>query len=96
MAKRFLFVLPLVLALALFAGCNAASDEDPRTETIEPALVPADTSGDAIITQTTEVGEERSPNEGGVLTRPGPTTTGSPPPAGAQPEPPPQSKRPPG
>ncbi|HVR42380.1 MAG TPA: hypothetical protein VMS56_02945 [Thermoanaerobaculia bacterium] len=83
-------LLLLVISMALPMGCAGDSEQETRTETIEPALPPAAEAGEdgTIMTQTTEVGEERSPNEGGILTSPSgverqpPTTatSGSPPP----------------
>jgi hypothetical protein len=81
----------LLTAAAALAACSPASEDETRTETIEPAVpAPGVPSDDPGLTQTTEIGEERSPNEGGVLAGPGvegverkpptPTTTGSPPP----------------
>lgn len=59
-----------VVALALI-GCGG--EQNPEETTISPATpppaaVPTDT--DLALTQTTEVGEDRSPNEGGILTDP--------------------------
>ena len=92
MKKRI--ILTMILTVALASGC-VGRDEGVVTEQISPATPPAAESGeDAVITQTTEIGDDRSPNEGGVLAEPGgdteglepaPTTTttttaGSPPP----------------
>lgn len=88
MLKPFIAAI-LLVAAAMLAGCGRG-DRETRTETIAPAVPPpAAPSDDPGLTQTTEIGEERSPNEGGVLAGPGGegveleppvTTTGSPPP----------------
>jgi hypothetical protein len=72
----------LLIAMMLFAlmgGCQRGGDtHKTETATIAPATpppTPADT--EAVQTQTVEIGEQRSPNEGGVLTdeEHAPTTT---------------------
>ncbi|HUP65505.1 MAG TPA: hypothetical protein VM557_09505 [Thermoanaerobaculia bacterium] len=74
MKKRILCTMILTVALA--AGC-VGRDEGVVTEQISPATPPAAESGDdAVMTQTTEIGDERSPNEGGVLADPGASTEG--------------------
>lgn len=88
MLKPFIAAILLVAAAALVA-CSPG-DGETRTETIAPAVPPPSApSDDPGLTQTTEIGEERSPNEGGVLAgseeggaelEPPTTTTGSPPP----------------
>lgn len=90
MVKLLMTAFLLTLAVAL-AACSRSADEGTRTETISPAVpAPGAPSDDPGLTQTTEIGEERSPSEGGILVGPGgepvetepPTTTapGSPPP----------------
>jgi hypothetical protein len=79
--KRTSVVLATIFILAIAAlGCTreggaAAEEGTLRPET--PPTAPAD--ADSVPTQTIEIGEERSPNEGGVLTDPDqnaePTTT---------------------
>jgi hypothetical protein len=78
----------LLTAAAMLVACSPAGEEEIRTETIEPAIPPPSApSDDPGLTQTTEIGEDRSPHEGGVLVGPEgemepppTTTTGSPPP----------------
>ena len=92
---KLLMTILLVTAAAVLGACSPASEEGIPTETIEPAVpAPSATNDDPGLTQTTEIGEERSPHEGGVLVGPGgegvelepptTTTTGSPPPARKQ------------
>lgn len=83
MLKTLITALLLTAATALVA-CSPG-DAETRTETIAPAVPPpSEPSDDAGLTQTTEIGEERSPHEGGVLAGeeepPATTTTGSAPP----------------
>lgn len=61
-------LLILILLLPLAAGCGV-DEQAARTETIAPAEPPSGsaTEDSTVLTQTTEVGEDRSPNEGGVL-----------------------------
>lgn len=99
--SRALFLL---LAIALLAGCAEPAEREVVTETIQPANPPPGDPGEdaAVLTQTTEIGDERSPNEGGILTNPTgaefgglpPVTRGSPTPATAtQPPPSPQPRQ---
>lgn len=61
----------LVCAVLASAGCVPAGERDTTaTATIAPATPPPATDTDPVPTQTVEIGEERSPNEGGVLTDP--------------------------
>jgi hypothetical protein len=84
--KTLITALLLTAATALVA-CSPG-DAETRTETISPAVPPpSEPSDDAGLTQTTEIGEERSPHEGDVLAGegtegepPATTTTGSAPP----------------
>jgi hypothetical protein len=86
----------LVLSLLLvLPGCrrHAGANGDPATDTIAPATPPAAGDSDTALTQTVEIGDERSPNEGSVLTdsstpegtslTPAPKAAASRPPAGA-------------
>jgi hypothetical protein len=70
-----LFILALAPLGCTREGGAAAEEGTLRPET--PPTAPAD--ADSVPTQTIEIGEERSPNEGGVLTDPDqnaePTTT---------------------
>lgn len=61
----------LVLLVAI-AGCRRNGDGrgDQATDTIAPATPAVAQDSDTAMTQTVEIGEERSPNEGGVLTDP--------------------------
>jgi hypothetical protein len=61
--------LLLIAALAL-AGCGPGDGRETATVTMAPATPPQATDTDPVPTQTIEIGEERSPNEGGVLTDP--------------------------
>lgn len=78
----------VLLTAALLLACSPGADQETRTETIAPAVpAPAAPSDDPGLTQTTEIGEERSPSEGAALadegaeSEPAPATTaGSPPP----------------
>lgn len=61
----------LVCAALAFAGCAPAGERDTTAAaTIAPATPPLATDTDPVPTQTVEIGEDRSPNEGGVLTDP--------------------------
>jgi hypothetical protein len=64
------FLASAILVVFMLA-CNGEGN-DPSTATIRPASPPAGemSDDDPALTQTTEIGEERSPNEGGVLTNP--------------------------
>lgn len=70
MVKMKTLMIPLVLLLLVPLGCGGEEEEaQVQTSTMSPAVpVPDEDDDDAVITQTTEIGEERSPNEGGVLT----------------------------
>ncbi len=74
----------VLLTAAMLVGCSPGADQETRTETIAPAVpAPAAPSDDPGLTQTTEIGEERSPSEGATLAgepgeaAPGTTTTTS-------------------
>lgn len=79
-------ILPVLILSSLIAaaGCSPAETETEtvQTETISPASVPSsDTDAQMPTTQTTEIGEERSPNEGGIpgeVDTEAPTPTASP------------------
>lgn len=60
----------MTLLIVVALACSPGEDDDDTitAATPPPATTPTDT--DLALTQTTEVGEERSPNEGGVLTDP--------------------------
>jgi hypothetical protein len=93
--KRNVIVSILILVgLSGLASCqsreNAATSE---TATISPATPPQSTDAETPVTQTVEIGEERSPNEGGILTDPDlqgspavPATSPSPSPASQTPQ----------
>jgi len=72
--------LVFVMTLALFAsGCrgrkSSATTTGPTTQTIAPAAgQPAANGGDAV-TQTVDVEDGRSEDDGGVLTNPQKTST---------------------
>lgn len=63
--------LALILSAALaLTGCGRTetATDTIQTATIAPANVPTtDTEAQLPTTQTTEIGEDRSPNEGGIL-----------------------------
>lgn len=76
----------IVLLFALVAAFGCAREEKIDEASITPATPPpavAPTDTDIALTETTEVGEDRSINEGGVLTDPnyggdaGTVTTGT-------------------
>ncbi len=76
-----LFVIVMTASLAA-AGCRGrksslATATTPTTETIAPATAqPAANGGDAV-TQTVDVEDGRSEDDGGVLTNPQTKTTGT-------------------
>lgn len=80
-SRSLLFLLVATLVL----GCAEPAEHEVVTETIQPASPPPVAPGDdaSVLTQTTEIGDERSPNEGGILTNPNVDTRGSRPPATA-------------
>lgn len=63
-------VVVVVVISMVAAGCGQkrADAGDQATDTIAPATPAASADTDTAMTQTTEIGDERSPNEGGVLT----------------------------
>jgi hypothetical protein len=65
---KTLLAASLLTAVTALAACSPGGDQETRTETIAPAVpAPAAPSDDPGLTQTMEIGEERSPSEGGVL-----------------------------
>ncbi|MGA7613631.1 MAG: hypothetical protein WBX15_00490 [Thermoanaerobaculia bacterium] len=74
-----LAVAALVLVALPLAGCANRQKRGIPTETIRAATPDAGTDTtdtDTALTQTVEIGDERSPNDGGVLTDPNaPTST---------------------
>jgi hypothetical protein len=68
--------LLIVLSLALSVlGCrarksSAATSTTPTTQTIAPAAGQPSANGDAAVTQTVDVEDGRSEDDGGVLTNP--------------------------
>jgi hypothetical protein len=68
--------LLIVLSLALsFLGCrgrksSAATSTSPTTQTIAPAAGQPSTNGGDAVTQTVDVEDGRSEDDGGVLTNP--------------------------
>lgn len=69
MTAKTVSALLLGAALAM-AGCGPGDGRETATATMAPATPPPATDTDPVPTQTVEIGEERSPNEGGVLTDP--------------------------
>ena len=72
---KVLYLLILILALPS-VSCNREEREAKETYTIspaEPTQSPNSADTETALTETVEIGEERSPNEGGVLTDDTPT-----------------------
>jgi hypothetical protein len=70
--RRGLILLSVALAL-MISSCRRSDPhraDPPKTGTMAPATPPgtAGNETDSALTQTMEIGEERSPNEGGSLT----------------------------
>jgi hypothetical protein len=66
-------IVPILILVGLnsLAGCQSReSAATSETATISPATPPQSTDAETPVTQTVEIGEERSPNEGGILTDP--------------------------
>lgn len=63
-------MMVVVLALTIAAGCRKSDSSagDQAIDTIAPATPAATSDTETVMTQTMEIGDERSPNEGGVLT----------------------------
>jgi hypothetical protein len=82
-------LLLIVMSIAVFAaGCGwpksaASNSTAPVTQTIAPAAGQPSTNGGDAVTQTVDIEDGRSEDDGGVLTnpRPGKTTTAAKPPA---------------
>jgi hypothetical protein len=71
-------------------GCaqREETSEEIQTSTIKPAIPPPTEDNDPMTTQTVEVGEDRSPNEGAFQTDPEPdAVSGGATEAGARPTP---------
>ena len=71
-------MLPLSLLLAAIAltGCprhEQKQESAPTTQTIAPAAAKPDTTGTDAMTQTVEVDDSRSEEDGGVITNPSST-----------------------
>jgi hypothetical protein len=68
--------LPLLFLVAaiVFAACPRHEQQQrsaqPQTQTIAPAAAKPDTSGTDAMTQTVEVDDSRSEEDGGVITNP--------------------------
>ncbi|MHB0969486.1 MAG: hypothetical protein ACYC7A_09260 [Thermoanaerobaculia bacterium] len=60
----------LLSAALIMTACAPGGERETATVTMAPATPPPATDTDPVPTQTVEIGEERSPNEGGVLTDP--------------------------
>ncbi|MFN2441454.1 MAG: hypothetical protein ABR517_02100 [Thermoanaerobaculia bacterium] len=76
-------ILIAMLGVLFLAGCERETDGGVQTEIIRPATPPATTTDEdaAVLTQTSEIPEERSPNEGAYVNQSGaPTATQPPPP----------------
>jgi len=93
--KRVLTLAVLVCLSAFPFGCRGGNRaEAESTATIAPAKPPQTSSDEAILTQTTEVGDERSPNESGEpisSDQPNITSSSSEPAAAEPPIPPPST-----
>jgi hypothetical protein len=78
-----------MLSISLLVACERETDGEVQTEIIRPATPPAtEVDEDAmVLTQTTEIPEDRSPNEGAYVNQSGVPPT-APPTAGPQPTPP--------
>lgn len=69
MKRTNLALLIILLLVALLSACRGEDSRKTETATIAPATPPpSPTDTDSVQTQTVEIGEQRSPNEGGVLT----------------------------
>ncbi len=74
--NRKLLILVAVAGTMIGSACHReqATERSVPTETIAPATPPAagatGTESDTVLTQTVEIGEERSVSEGGGLTDP--------------------------
>jgi hypothetical protein len=81
--KTAALLLLIVMSIAVFAsGCgwrksSASNSTAPVTQTIAPAAGQPSANGGDAVTQTVDVEDGRSVDDGGVLTnpRPGKTTT---------------------
>lgn len=70
--KQLIVLSSLLLLLPLASGCNRGGEAQADTQRVDrpatpPPASPAET--DTALTQTVEIGENRSENEGGVLTK---------------------------
>lgn len=84
MKKTAKLSLLLVMMLALFAaGCrrksSSATGTAPTTQTIAPAAGQPGANGGDAVTQTVDIEDGRSEEDGGVLTNPQKTSTAKPP-----------------
>jgi hypothetical protein len=80
-------LLLIVMSISVFAGCGwrksaSSNSTAPVTQTIAPAAGQPSTNGGDAVTQTVDIEDGRSEDDGGVLTnpRPGKTATAAKPP----------------
>jgi hypothetical protein len=84
-------VKPLIvialMSISLLAACERETDGEVQTEIIRPATAPAvEADEDAVVlTQTAEIPEDRSPNEGAYVNQSG-VPPASPPPSTTAPQ----------
>ncbi len=83
-----LVLMTAALVLAPFGCKRQPKSSAPATQTIAPASAPPAPTGTDAMTQTVEVDDSRSENDGGVSSDTTSTTT-----AGKKPAPPPKSKK---
>jgi hypothetical protein len=78
-----------MLSISLLVACERETDGEVQTEIIRPATPPATEADEdsMVLTQTTEIPEDRSPNEGAYVNQSGVPPT-SPSTADPQPSPP--------
>ncbi|MFN2237949.1 MAG: hypothetical protein ABR524_01025 [Thermoanaerobaculia bacterium] len=63
----------VLLSISLLVACEREADGEVQTEIIRPATAPATEAGEdaAVLTQTAEIPEDRSPNEGAYVNQSG-------------------------
>ena len=84
MIKRIATIALLAVFVCAFTGCSdRETAAGTQTDTISPATPPAvaDDPSETAATQTVEIGEDRSPAEGGVLAESEPASTPTPSPS---------------